>query len=251
MKGAERQLRIKELLTAQEFVDLETLAAQLATSESTVRRDLILLERAGLLKRVHGGALSAAPHGDLFDFARQSVRASDEKRRIARLAAGLVEDGQTVILDGGTTVAAVAQELASRSLHVITNSIPIAQILGDARAIELTLTGGYLYPRLGVVLGPFCEQMLASVAADVLIMGIGGVTERGLSNNNTLIVGSEKKMIEVSRRVIIVADHEKFGRPAMVHLAPLDVAHVIVSDEGLAEEHRALLRSHNIDLRLA
>jgi DeoR family fructose operon transcriptional repressor len=145
----------------------------------------------------------------------------------------------------------VARELLGRSLHVITNSIPLAGILGEARHIELTLTGGFLYPRLGVLLGPFCEQMLASVDADLLIMGIGGITEGGLSNNNTLIVGSEKKMIEVSRRVVIVSDHSKFGRAAMVPLAPLDVADVIVTDDGLAAEHRELVRSRGVELTLA
>jgi DeoR/GlpR family transcriptional regulator of sugar metabolism len=251
MKAAERQLRIREILTSQDFVDLDTLASRLDASESTVRRDLIALEEAGFLKRVHGGAVAAQAHEDLFDFARESLRASEEKRRIARVAAGLVEEGQTVILDGGSTVAAVARELRGRSLHVITNSIPLAGILGDERLIELTLTGGFVDPRLGVLLGPFCEQMLGSVAADLAIMGIGGITERGLSNNNTLVVGSEKKMIEVSRRVIIVTDHTKFGREATLHLAPLDVADVVVTDDALSAEQGELVRSHGVELMLA
>jgi DeoR/GlpR family transcriptional regulator of sugar metabolism len=138
-----------------------------------------------------------------------------------------------------------------RSLHVLTNSLPIAELFQHARHIELTLTGGYLYPRLGVLLGPLCEQMLGAVAADLLVMGIGGVTEAGLSNNNTLVVGSERKMIEVSRRVVIVADHSKFGRAAMVPLAPLQAAHVVVSDSGLDARFQDLLRSQGVRLILA
>jgi DeoR family transcriptional regulator, fructose operon transcriptional repressor len=155
-----------------------------------------------------------------------------------------------VILDGGSTVAAVAQALRDRRLHVITNSLPIALALDDDRQIEVTLTGGYLYPRLRVTLGPLCEQMLNGVAADVLIMGIGGVTADGFSNGNSLVVGSERKMIEVARRVIIVADHTKFGRNAMIRVAPLDVADYVVSDAGLAEEYREMLRGQGVEVLL-
>jgi DeoR/GlpR family transcriptional regulator of sugar metabolism len=92
--------------------------------------------------------------------------------------------------------------------------------------------------------------MLAAVAADVLVMGIGGVTADGFSNNNTLVVGSERKMIEVSRKVIIVADSSKFGRAAMTPLAPLDVADTVVSDVNLAPEHREMLERAGIEVVL-
>jgi DeoR family fructose operon transcriptional repressor len=251
VKATERQLRIRELLEAREFVDLGTLSSELNTSQSTVRRDLVQLEQEKVLKRVHGGALAVQPRGHLLDYAFQSRRQSDEKRRIGQRAAALIEDDQTVILDGGTTVASVAEHLAERSLHAITNSIAIAQVLGNSRDIEVTLTGGYLFPRLEVLLGPLCEHMLASVAADVLVMGIGGATVAGFTNNNTLLVGSERKMIEVSRKVIIVADSSKFGRAAMVPLAPLDVADIVVSDRSLADEHVRMLEAAGIQVELA
>ena len=251
MKAAERQIRIREILESQEFVDLETLCRELESSESTVRRDLDSLEEMHVLKRVHGGAIATQPRDHLLDYAWQSARNFDEKRRIGALTASLIDDEQTVILDGGTTVAAVAQELAGRSLNIITNSLAIAEIFKDSRQIELTLTGGYLYPRLEVMLGPLCEHTLAGVSADLLIMGIGGITEAGFSNNNTLLVGSERKMIEVARKVIIVADHTKFGRSAMVPLAPLEVADVLVSDSSLAPENRTMLEAAAIDVKLA
>jgi DeoR/GlpR family transcriptional regulator of sugar metabolism len=262
MKAPGRHLKIRALLDASEFVDMETLCRELDASESSVRRDLVQMEAEGILRRVYGGAMvvremAAREHGrDLhreqgLDFDWQSTRQAEEKRLIAAKAAELVEDGQTVILDGGSTVAAVAQALRSRSLHVITNSLPIALALDGERQIEVTLTGGYLYPRLRVTLGPLCEQMLSGVAADVLIMGIGGVTADGFSNGNSLVVGSERKMIEVARKVIIVTDHTKFGRNAMIHLAPLDVADCVVSDQGLAEEYQELLRRENVDVLLA
>ena len=252
MKAAERQLRIRQMLESRDFLDLETLCRELDTSESSIRRDLDILEQERVLKRVYGGAVSVQPPpGRAFDYAAESQRLSNEKDRIARLTAGLIEDGQTVILDGGSTAAAVARELASKSLHIVTNSLPIAESLESLRNVELTLTGGYLDPRLRVMLGPFCEQMLGAIRADVLIMGIGSITEAGYSNNNTLVAGSEQKMIAVAGRVIIVADHAKFGRGGMIPVAPLRAAHVVVTDTGVAPEHVAMLRGQGVEVLLA
>ncbi len=265
MKATGRHLKIRELLDGQEFVDLETFCHELDASESSVRRDLAQLEAAGELRRVYGGAMAIRDAAlrdsngrdttrDLreqgLDFDWQSTRHAEEKRRIAAMTAALIEDRQTVILDGGSTVAAVAQALSNRSLHVITNSLPIALGIDDKRHIEVTLTGGYLYPRLRVTLGPLCEQMLDGVAADVLIMGMGGITADGFSNGNSLVVGSERKMIEVAQKVIIVADHSKFGRSAMIQMAALDVADYVVSDTGLGEEHQEMLRAAGVEVLL-
>lgn len=251
MKAPVRERRIRELLQQQEFVDLAMLCSELGASESSVRRDLGSLERRGVLRRVHGGAMAAGSRSEAYDFSHQTERASEEKRRIGRRAATLIEDGTTLILDGGTTVAALARELLDRSIHVITNSVSIAQILSLSRSVEVTLTGGVLYPRLGVLLGPFCEGMLGQVSADTAIMGVGGVTEHGLTNNDTLLVGSERRMMAAARRVIILADHGKFGRAAMVPLASLDEVDGMVSDSGLDERYRRLVRRNGIELELA
>jgi DeoR family fructose operon transcriptional repressor len=253
MKAAERQLRIRQMFESKDFLDLETLCRELDASESSVRRDLDVLEEQNVLKRVYGGAVPVQPpgNGGAFDFTVESERFSDEKSRIGRLTAGLIENGQTVILDGGSTVAAVARELAAKSLHVVTNSLPIAEALEARRNIELTLTGGYLDPRIRVMLGPLCEQMLGLIRADVVIMGIGSVSDAGFSNNNTLVVGSEQKMIEIASKLIIVADHTKFGRSAMIPVAQLEAADTVVSDGELAPEYVDLLRSKDIEVLLA
>jgi DeoR family fructose operon transcriptional repressor len=248
MKAAERQLRIRQMFDSRDFLDVETLCRELNASEASVRRDLAILEDQRALKRVYGGAIPVQVAGD---YALESPRSSDEKSQIARMTASLIEDGQTVILDGGTTVAAVARELASKSIHVITNSLPIAEVLESYRNVELTLTGGYLDPRIRVMLGACCEQMLGAIRADAVIMGIGSVTESGFSNNNTLVVGSEKKMIEVADRMIVVADHSKFGRGAMFSVAPLEAADVVVSDQELPQKYVEMLQRNQVDVRLA
>ncbi len=236
------------MFESRDFVDVETLCRELSASESSVRRDLGILESKNVLKRVYGGAIPVQVPGD---YALETTRLGEEKNHIAQLAASLIEDGQTVILDGGTTVTAVARELATKSIHVITNSLPIAEVLESHLNIELTLTGGYLDPRIRVMLGPFCEQMIGAIRADAVIMGIGSISESGFSNNNTLVVGSEKRMIEVADKMIVVADHTKFGRGAMFHVAPLSAADVVVSDKELAAEHAGLMRLHGIELLLA
>ena len=252
MKAAERQLRIRQMLETKDFLDLVTLCRDLDASESSVRRDLDILESERVLRRVYGGAVPIPNLGNnAFDFAEESVRQSEEKSRIAKVAAALIDDGQTVILDGGSTVAAVARELATKSLHIITNSLPIAEGLEAVRNIELTLTGGYLDPRFRVMLGPLCEQMLSAIRADAVIMGIGSITASGFSNNNTLVVGSEQKMIQIAGRVIIVADHTKFGRGGMFPVAPLNAANTVVSDRNLGKEYAELLRASGVEVLLA
>lgn len=248
MKAAERQLRIRQLFASRDFLDVEFLCQELKTSEASIRRDLAVLESEQVLKRVYGGAIPVQGAGE---FAVEIGQHPDEKTRIARATAGLIEDGQTLILDGGSTVAAVARELANRSLHVITNSLPIAEIIESFRDIELTLTGGYLDPRIRVMLGPFCEQMLAAIRADIVIMGIGSISESGFSNNNTLVVGSEAKMIEVADKMIVVADRTKFGRGGMFPVAPLGTADIVVSDSGLGQGYVQLLRSNGVQVVLA
>ena len=253
MKAAERQIRLRQLFENRDFLDLGTLCRELDASESSIRRDLAVLEEQHLVRRVYGGAVSLQPQidGRVLDGPLALDPFEEEKNRIARLTASLIRDGQTILLDGGSTVVAVARALAHKSLHVVTNSLPIAEELENNRNIELTLTGGYLDPRVRVMLGPFCEQMLGAIRADAVIMGIGAITEGGYYNNNTLVVGSEKKMIEVADRMIVVTDHTKFGRGGMSQVAPLEMADVVVTDQGLAPQYAALLRSKAIELHLA
>jgi DeoR/GlpR family transcriptional regulator of sugar metabolism len=248
MNGAVRQRKIREMLESEEFLDLDVLSKRLDASESTVRRDLQALEAEGVLKRVYGGAMATETRDHTLDFAWQSAHMADEKRRIGSAAAKQIRDGETIILDGGSTVAEVARALTDRSLHVITNSLPIAEMFGDSRKVEVTLTGGFLYPRLRATLGPICEETLASVSADTLVMGIGGVTESGFSNNNSMVVGPQRKMIEACRRVIVVTDHTKFGHRSLIHVAPLDVADLVVTDASIHVEHVKWLRDNNVDV---
>ena len=251
MRQAERILKVQELFTKQEFVNFEELCKSFNASKSSIRRDLMELERKGVLRRVHGGAISLQTRDEVMDFSRLSVSSHDEKMGIGKIAASLVEDGQTVIMGGGSTVAEVAKNLIGKSVQIITNSIPVAQIFWDSKQVEVTLTGGYLFPRLGVQLGPICERMLNSVSADILIMGIRGITAAGISDSNSLIVESLRTMIKAARKVVIVADHSKFGHDAMIHVASLSDIDQIVTDGGISREFQEMLKENKIECLIA
>lgn len=175
----------------------------------------------------------------------------EEKMRIGKAAAALIKDSQTVILGTGSTVVEVAKNLFGRPLQIITNSIPVAQVFWDCKSVEVNLTGGYLYPRVGAQVGPICEQMLSFVHADVAILGVAGISDHGLTDSNTLIMGTVRKMIERAREVFVVADHSKFGRDVMVRVATLDEVDIVVSDHALSSEFQSLLRENDIRCVLA
>lgn len=246
MKQTERILSVQQLFTKQEFVHFEELCELFAASKSSIRRDLIELEHKGILKRVHGGAISLQIRDEALDFSRLSGSRNSEKAAIGKVAAAMVDEGQTVILGGGSTVVEVARNLGDKSIQIVTNSIPVAQIFWDSKRVEVTLTGGYLYPRLGVQLGPICEKMLHSVSADMVIMGIHGISQAGISDSNSLNVGSIRAMIKAARHVVVVADNTKFGRDAMLHVADLDELDSIVTNRGLSTEYQSMLEGKDV-----
>ena len=251
MNQVERLRYIREALSAKDFVSLEELCAELGVSRATARRDLIEAERGRNIRRVHGGAMSTSSREEALDFGRLSVSCKEEKLRIGRAAADLIQDGQTVVLGGGSTVAEVARCLLDRPIQIITNSIPVAEIFWECRRTEVTLTGGYLYPRLGIQFGPICERMLHSVSADLAILGIRGITAAGLSDTSALVVEAIRAMMKCAQRVVIVADRTKFGRNAMIRVADLAEIHQIITDRGLAPEHCQWLDECSINYLLA
>lgn len=246
MIADERRSRILRLTEEQGFISLQTLVNDLGASESTVRRDLEFLHAAGQIQRTRGGASFPGDPGADFD-ARRSL-ASVEKQLIARRTAELIGDGETVLLDGGTTTLEVARHLCGRSLQVLTNSLPIAQLLMNQPEIELIFIGGFVYPKTGVALGQLSVSALRAIHATRLIMGTGGITEDGLFNSNSLLVETERQMIEASDRFTLVADSSKFGQRALSHLCDLMMVDEIVTDSGLENHWRQALQQAQVSI---
>ncbi len=245
----QRRDSIVQIIEKKGFVSLQALAEELGASESTIRRDLEYLERIGQIRRTRGGAAYVGESLAAFD--ERKNWAAEEKQRVGQAAAALVESGETVLLDGGSTTLEVARHLAGKSLQVVTNSLPIVNQLVGAANIELIFLGGYLYPKTGVALGDLTIQALRSIHARRLIMSIGGLTESGLFNSNSLLVETERQMIEAVDEVIVVADSSKLGHSELIRLCGLDVIDRLVVDSGITSEWQKTLESHGIEVVVA
>lgn len=251
MTADERRQQLSEVLARRGYADLSQLVAELGVSESTVRRDLSALEEEGIARRTHGGAVFVSDRFVALNYAAREVTAVAEKEAIGRAAAALIRDGQTILLDGGTTTFQVARNLLSRSLQVVTNSLPIANLLHSAAGIELIFVGGYIYPRTGVALGPYAQQMLSSLHVDTLIMGAAGITEDSLYNANVLMVDAELQMMRSAGEVVLVADSSKFGKRALARLGGWEMINRVVSDGALDARWQEIVRKAGVEMIVA
>jgi DeoR/GlpR family transcriptional regulator of sugar metabolism len=251
MLAETRRRQLLELITRQGYATLDELVKVLAVSESTIRRDLEALDLAGSIKRTHGGAVYTGEVRSMPAFDERTSTAVAEKRAIGLATAALLEDGDTVLLDGGTTTLEVARALIGRRVQVVTNSLPIAQLLASSQQTDLILIGGYIYPRTGVALGPLAIVTMQSIRVRKAILGAGGIVADGVYNSNSLLVETERRMMSCGQQVVIVADHTKFGRLALARVCGLDEVDQVVVDSGLTGENRTMLERAGLTIHVA
>lgn len=223
------------------YVPLPELVDRMGVSESTVRRDLDYLHENGVLRRTHGGAVAASGAIGLSAFEERSHQHAAEKRRIGARMAQIIEDGQTVLLDGGTTTLEVARNLVGRRVQVVTNSLPIAQLFANSRDVDLVLIGGFVYPKTGVALGVLAQLAMKNLHVHRTVISVSGLTQRGLFNENLLLVETERQMMACAEETNIVADHTKFGRAALAFLADWSEVHRVVVDNAVTAEQLKLV----------
>jgi DeoR family fructose operon transcriptional repressor len=247
----ERRQRVLDLVSERGFVALTDLAQTIDVSESTLRRDLDYWHKQGLLRRTHGGAIFVGDAATLPALEERSASQLDEKRAIARTAAARIQDGDTILLDGGTTTLEVARLLVGRSLQIVTNSLPIANLFAASRETDLVILGGYVYPKTGVALGPLTVRMMEDIHVHQLIMSCGGITSKGLFNSNLLLVETQRQMMRCADEVVVVADHTKIGRQALAFLCNLADIDTLIVDNQLNTAQRELLRQNDVRLFLA
>jgi DeoR/GlpR family transcriptional regulator of sugar metabolism len=237
----ERRQKLADIVRQRGFVPLPELVDEMGVSESTVRRDLDYLHDAGVLRRTHGGALAISGGINLTAFDERSSSQATEKRQIGQAMASLIKDGETVLLDGGTTTLEVARHLLGRSLQVVTNSLPIAQLFSGSRDVDLVLIGGYVYPKTGVALGVLAQEAMKNLHVHRTVLSVSGLTARGLFNENLLLVETERAMMACSDETNVVADHTKFGRSALTFLTDWSAIDRVIVDGGLRPEQRAMV----------
>src|SRR5689334_16560619 len=248
MLAGQRQLVILEEVRRRGAVRVAELTELLAVSDMTIRRDLDALAATGLVDKVHGGATAAGRLStDEPGFEAKSHRQLDEKDAIARAAAELVEPGQAIGLTAGTTTWRLAHHLLDvPDLTVVTNSIQAANVLHRERRPDLTviLTGGVRTPSDALV-GPVAVTTLRSLHVDVLFMGVHGMTaDAGFTTPNLLEAETNQALLACAARVVVVADHTKWGVRGLSKTARLDDAHVLVTDDGLSSDAQTTLAEH-------
>jgi DeoR/GlpR family transcriptional regulator of sugar metabolism len=254
MLAGQRQLLILKEVRRRGAVRVSELTELLNVSDMTIRRDLDALSASGLVDKVHGGAtvpgrLSADEPG----FEAKSTRQLEEKDAIARAAAELVEPGQAIGLTAGTTTWRLAHHLLDvPHLTVVTNSIQAASILDRNRRPDLTvvLTGGVRTPSDALV-GPVAVTTLRSLHVDVLFMGVHGMTaDAGFTTPNLLESETDQAFIASAQRVVVIADHTKWGVRGLSRIVALEEVNALVSDTGLADDAKTVLAEHIDELIL-
>jgi DeoR/GlpR family transcriptional regulator of sugar metabolism len=255
MLAGQRQMLIVEEVRRRGAVRVSELTELLEVSDMTVRRDLDALAASGLVEKVHGGATAiGALSTDEPGFEAKSHRQLTEKEAIAQAAAELVQPGQAIALTAGTTTWRLAHRIRGiADLTVVTNSIQVANVLHRERRPDLTvvLTGGVRTPSDALV-GPVAVTTLRSLHVDMLFMGVHGMADdAGFTTPNLLECETDRALIASATRVVVVADHTKWGVRGLARIGALADADVLVSDARLPDEARHVLAEHVDEVVLA
>ncbi len=261
----DRWKRIIDELNSERVTSVEELTERLGVSPATIRRDLNELHELGHLLRVRGGATRA-------DSTIQNPRAGDDrrsgltgqsafadsvitnaaaKRAIARLALSYITPGLSMIIDGGTTTFMMASVMADEPYHVLTTSVPILQCLFERPRIKVTVPGGELFRDQSIILNPYDDGILQHFAAQRMFIGCQALTRNGLLQTDTLLVQSERRLMERASEVIVLADSSKIDAPASLSVCPLKDIDVLITDENIDPSAVRWLNAHDIEVRIA
>ena len=248
----DRQRRILDLLNQQGSIQVNDLVADLQVSEMTIRRDLDALEQKGLLRRVHGGAISSQGRSFEPPFLSRASQAKEEKERIGKAISEMVQNGDSLILDIGTTTLQAAQHLVhKKNLTIITPSLPILNILGGIDWIRLIPTGGILRPGELSMVGHLAERAFEEFYVDKLFLAAGCIDlKNGLTEYNLEDALVKRAMLKNAKEVILAADSSKFNRTAMASIGPISCVQQIITDSGLDTETVSSLKELGIKLTL-
>ena len=263
MLERERRATITRLLESKRFLSVHDVVRSTGASQSTVRRDFADLESAGVAIRVRGGVeavhasgTSTSPPlgrdvGGLGSFQRRSAVRLAEKRRIAERAAELLRSGDTIFVDGGTTTFQLAGHLSLMSLNVVTNSLALAHHLATQSQCTVTIPEGRVDTESLLILNTLTEDPFSNYSAARAFMGVEGITERGLTNNDPVLIQAERAMIRHAEELIVLADETKFGAIGTLSLAPIEQVTTIVTTRNAPEDIIDAVRARGVRVILA
>jgi DeoR/GlpR family transcriptional regulator of sugar metabolism len=256
-----REERLKQIvsrLNARQSVQVNALAREFGVSPSMIRLDLGELETRGLLQRTHGGAilaegLSGRVVTGKSPFEARRAALQDEKEAIGRAAAALVQDGDSLMMDSGSTTLHVARALqAKRNLTIVTNAIDLLPDLLTNPDSQIYISGGLVNRDLVTLLGEVATDVLGRFRTAKAILGIDGISiEHGLSATDPAVAASKRRMIAASKKLIVVADHTKLNQISLYNLAPLEAMHTLVTDSAASIETVETIRACGVEVILA
>ncbi|VBB07543.1 lacr bacterial regulatory protein hth signature [Lucifera butyrica] len=250
MFAEERKNQIQQMVKSGTPVKVNELSLLFQVSESTIRRDLQELEDTGLLQRTHGGAISLKPSFEL-SFQEKEVRQLEEKRKIAQAAARLVEEGESILLDAGTTTLEIARLLQGKDITVATNSMDVAQIFLDDNRVEVLLLGGTWRKTTRSLVGYVTNETLQRVHFHKVFLAANAVDlSFGVTTPNLNEAETKRHMIKAADQVILVVDHTKFGQKDLSRICRLDEVDLILTDDGL-DENRFRQWSNQVKIMVA
>ena len=249
--GTTRRTEIIRLLNRHQSLPVAELSDLLDVSEATIRRDLDRLQSDGVVVRTHGGAVIGAEKA-VFRMP-DSIPNIDAKRRIARVAAGMIAEGDTIALDAGTTTAELARCVRHRTgLTVVTNDLHIAYELTEAPGITLNVTGGTLQGRFYALQGPLALQTIRSVHTAQAFLGLSALSPTsGVTDPSLAAAEIKSAMMESSERTILIADSTKLGKTAFARVAELDAVHTLITDEAAPKRVLAEIRERGVSVIVA
>ena len=253
MLALERRRRIAESIRSRGAVSVSEMAEALGASEITLRRDLRVMAAEGVLVRTHGGAVLADGLVSEPSYSEKANQAAAEKAAIARLAAGMIAPGDSIVMGPGTTTLALARLLVDfPELTVVTNSLLVAQALQPASRVEVILTGGTLRRAIHALVGPATEESVRQLRASrVFISGNGLTAERGLSTPSPLVAAADRALAGAGQQTVVLADHTKIGLETMCPTVPVERISTLVTDAEVDPGQLAALRRAGVSVLVA
>jgi DeoR family fructose operon transcriptional repressor len=252
MLSIERHEKIVDQLDKNKIIKVSELSNLLEVTEKTIRTDLEILEKRGLLKRIHGGAVISEEDSNMLPVDERQSGQSEVKMAIGKEALKLIQPNETILMDGGSTTRAVARLLGDFPITVITNDIVIANLLLNKSNIQLMVLGGTKINNSSSLMGGQATETLKRLRVNRLLFGTTGVSvEHGLTVLNSIHADWKKQIINSAENVTLLADSSKFEKVALIQYAAMDQVNEIVTDSKLLNEVRTKIDSHNIKIHIA
>ena len=250
----ERKQLILKLVREQALVPVNAVMLATGASSATVRRDLASLEQAGLVRRVHGGVEAVdepkSPILETRGFAASRTLNVEKKRAIARAAVDLCTDGQSIIINAGSTTYQMVDPLARRRLNILTNSFPIAEALVSRGQSRVSIPGGEIFREQAIVLSPFDDDAIQHTAAEIMFMSCFSIGPMGVIEGDPLIARAEVKLLKRAEKLVVLVDSSKFEARGAIVVCPLSRVSTVITDAAAPGRAVAMLRAAGIEVIL-